>query len=157
MARRDDAQPARLRFDGEAKRVVVRRPRLGRDGWALFSRRSAAQSVTLTARELQALFEGRTVAVDVVGKYILYVAAEENALHAAGLLGALMGIRSGASRTGTNNAVPNRADPEGAPTHRERVLAARIRVRLDRQSRRPRVRTPEWIVRLANSGPDEAI
>jgi hypothetical protein len=35
------------------------------------------------------------------------------------------------------------------PSPEESILAAQIRVKLDRQDRIP---TPEWIVRLANSG-----
>lgn len=64
----DDKQTAGLRFDGEAKRVRVHRPRPDRDGLFLFPPLYAAQTVTLSAAELTALFEGRTLAGDVEGE-----------------------------------------------------------------------------------------
>jgi hypothetical protein len=145
----DDKATAWLRFEGEAKRLFVRRIRLSRDGLFLFSRRYAAETVTLSAAELTTLFEGRTLAVDVLGEYILYVSVESGALDAVKLLGAMNG-HSGRSRPGTE-LIPQRENPSANPTYEQRVLAARLRVKIDGRQRRPRVKTPAWIVRLAQS------
>lgn len=150
MPTADDKESARIRFDGEAKRVRIRRPRCDRDGLYLFGRRHAAQSVSLSAAELTALFEGRTLACDVSGEYIVYIGVDASALDALRLLGALNGSpRSQRRGTASGAAIPQREDPGARPTYEERVLAARIRVRIDKQQRRPRVKTPEWIVQLA--------
>jgi len=147
----DDKESAWLRFEGEAKRLRIRRPRFDRDGLYLFGRRYAGQSVTLSAAEVTALFEGRTIAVDVggqTGEYILYLKVDAGALDAVGLIGAMTGMRRRGARTAASS-IPQREDPGTQPTYEERVLAARIRVRIDKQQRRPRVKTPEWIVELA--------
>jgi hypothetical protein len=146
----DDKQSARMQFEGEAKRVRIRRPRLARDGLTLFGWRRAAQTVTLSAAELTALFGGQTVACDVNGEYILYVSVDEGALDAVRLLGAMTGappFRPGVVRA--QSPIPQRENPGATPTFEERVLAARIRVRVDSKQRRPRVKTPDWIVQLA--------
>lgn len=146
----DDKASAWLLFEGEAKRLLIRRPRVSRDGLYLFGRRFRAQTVTLSAAELSALFEGRTLAVDVTGEYILYLRVDPGALDAVGLIGAMMGVPSGQRRGGQGtSSVPQREDPGAHPTIEQQVLAARIRVRMDEQQRRPRVKTPEWIVELA--------
>jgi hypothetical protein len=151
MPTADDKESAWLRSEGEAKRLRIRRARLDRDGLYLFGRRHAAQTVTLSAAELSVLFEGRTLAVDVSGEYIVYVGVDAGALDALRLLGAMSGSpRSRSGGAGSRTSIPQREEPRGKPTHEERVLAARIRVKIDKQQRRPRVRTPEWIVRLAN-------
>jgi hypothetical protein len=150
MPNGDDKESAWLRFEGEAKRVRIRRPRLDRDGLNLFGRRHAAQTVTLSAAELTALFEGRTMAVDVSGAYIVYVNVDPGALDAVRLLGAMTGVpRSGGVGGRAERSIPQRQDPGATPTYEERVLAARIRVKIDKQQRWPRVKTPEWIVQLA--------
>jgi len=152
MATDDDKASAWIRSEGEAERLRIRRPRLDRDGLYLFGRRYAAQSVTLTAAELTALFEGRTIAVDVTGEYIVYVRVDAGALDALELLGSMAGVPRGQRRGGPGtSSIPQREDPGAQPTFQERVLAARIRVRIDKQQRRPRVKTPEWIVELAKS------
>lgn len=143
----DDKESAWLLFEGEAKRLLIRRPKISRDGLYLFGRRFRAQTVTLSAAELTALFEGKTLAADVTGEYIVYVRVDPGALDAVKLLGAMNG-RRGRSGPGAG-AIPQREDPEGRPTYEQRVLAARLRVKVDRQQRRPRVRTPGWIVQLA--------
>lgn len=143
----DDKATASLLFEGEAQRLLIRRPKVSRDGLYLFGRRFRAQTVTLSAAELTALFEGKTLAADVTGEYILYVRVDPGALDAVKLLGAITG-RRGRSGPGADS-IPQREDPERKPTYEQRVLAARLRVKIDRQQRRPRVRTPEWIVRLA--------
>jgi len=146
----DDKDSAWLRFEGEAKRLFVRRIRLSRDGLFLFSRRYAAETVTLSAAELTTLFEGKTCAVDVQGEYILYLRVDAGALESAGLLGAMAGVPRGRRRGGPGpSSIPQREDPGAKPTYEQRVLAARIRVKLDKRRRRPRVKTPEWIVQLA--------
>jgi len=148
----DDKESAWLRFEGEATRLRIRRARLDRDGLYLFGRRYAAQSVTLTAAELTALFEGRTIAVDVTGEYIVYVKVNTGALDAVGLLGAMTGVPRRQIRGGLEtSSIPQRENPGALPTFEQRVLAARIRVRIDKEQRRPRVKTPEWIVDLAKS------
>jgi hypothetical protein len=146
----DDKQSAWLRFEGEAKRLLIRQPTLHRDGLFLFSRRYAAETVTLSAAELTALFEGRTLAVDVQGEYILYVRVDAGALESVGLLGAMAGVPGWRRRGGPGlPSIPQREDPGAKPTYEQRVLAARIKVRSDKRRRRPRVKTPEWIVQLA--------
>jgi hypothetical protein len=145
----DDKQSAWLLFEGEAERLLIRRPKISRDGLFLFGRRFRAQTVMLSAAELTALFQGRTLAADVTGEYILYIRVDPGALDAVQLLGAMNGRRP-RSRLGAE-AIPQREDPEGKPTYEQRVLAARLRVKIDRQQRRPRVKTPGWIVRLAQS------
>jgi hypothetical protein len=146
----DGRRPAAIRFDGEAKRAVVRRPRIWKDGWSLFGRRAAAQSVTLTARELSALFEGRTIAVDVVGENVVYVCVDAAALDAMIVIGAISGTFRNRRRAGVEaSSIPQRDDLGAVPTYEERVVAARVRVNVDRQARRPRVKTPAWIVELA--------
>jgi hypothetical protein len=141
----DDKATAWLLSDGEAKRLLIHRPRLSRDGLYLFGRRFRAQTVTLSAAELAALFEGRTLAVDVTGEYIVYLRVDAGALDAVKLLGAMNGHRG---RSGAD-AIPQREDPGAKPTYEQRVLAARLRLKIDKQQRRPRVETPAWIVRLA--------
>jgi len=143
----DDEKSAWLLFEGEAQRLLIRRSRPSRDGLFLFGRRYRAQTVTLRAAELTALFEGKTLAADVTGQYILYIRVDPGALDAVKLLGAVNG-RRGRLRPGAE-AIPQREYPGARPTYEQRVLAARLRVKIDRQQRRPRVKTPEWIVRLA--------
>ena len=146
----DDKESAWIRFDGEAKRLRIRRKRLDRDGLYLFGRRHGAETVTLSAAELTALFEGRTLAVDVSGEYILYLSVDAGALDAVRLLGAMSGSAPNRRRGGpTSSSIPQREDPGARPTYEEQVLAARIRVGIDKQQRRPRVKTPEWIIQLA--------
>jgi len=82
------------------------------------------------------------------GEYILYLKVDAGALDAVGLIGAMTGMRRRGARTAASS-IPQREDPGTQPTYEERVLAARIRVRIDKQQRRPRVKTPEWIVELA--------
>jgi hypothetical protein len=150
MPTADDKESAWIRFGGEAKRLRIRRKRLARDGLFLFGRRHAAESVTLSAAELTALFEGRTLAVDVSGEYILYVSVDAGALDAVRLLGAMSGSARDRRRGGpAASSIPQREDPGAQPTLEEKILAARIRVRIDAQQRRPRVKTPEWIVELS--------
>ena len=143
----DDKATAGLLFEGEAERLLIRRPRVSRDGLYLFGRRFRAQTVTLSAAELTSLFQGKTLAVDVTGEYILYFRVDAGALDAVKLLGAMNG-RRGRSGPG-EGAIPQREDPDSKPTYEQRVLAARLRVKIDRQQRRPRATTPEWIVQLA--------
>ena len=90
----NDKASAWLRFEGEAKRLLIRRPRYDRDGLYLFGRRYAAETVKLTAAELSALFQGRTLAVDVSGEYILYVSADAGAVDAVALLSAMTETRT---------------------------------------------------------------
>ena len=127
----DDKASAWLLFEGEAKRLLIRRPRFDRDGLSLFGRRYAAQTVTLTAPELQALLDGRVVAVDVVGEYLLYVDVE------AGVVDETLAVRSAV--------VAERPRPRYS--ERVRVRAAQVRVAADRRGRFP---TPAWIVELAS-------
>jgi len=146
----DDKESAWIRFDGEAKRLRIRRKRLDRDGLYLFGRRHGAETVTLSAAELTALFEGRTLAVDVSGEYILYLSVDAGALDAVRLLGAMSGTaRERRGDEPGRSSIPQREDPGARPTYEEQVLAARIRVGIDKQQRRPRVKTPEWIIQLA--------
>jgi hypothetical protein len=148
----DDKASAWLLSDGEAKRLLIRRPRLSRDGLYLFGRRFRAQTVTLSAVELAALFEGRTLAVDVTGEYIVYLRVDTSALDAVGLLGAMAGVPQRTRPAGPGTPpIPQREDSGAQPTFEQRVLAARVRVRIDKQQRRPRVKTPEWIMKLAKS------
>ena len=145
----DDKLSAWIRFEGEAKRLRIRRKRVDRDGLYLFGRRWAAESVKLSATELTSLFEGRTIACDVQGEYVLYLSVDAGTLDAVKLLGAMSGSARDRRRGGpAASSIPQREDPGAQPTLEEKILAARIRVRVDKQ-RRPRVKTPEWIVRLA--------
>jgi hypothetical protein len=146
----DDRETARIRFDGEAKRLRIRRRRLSRDGLSLFGRRHSAQSVALSAAEVSALFEGRTIAVDAIER-IVYVSVDAGVLDAVRLLGAMTGTpRPRFEGVRADRSIPQREDPGATPTFEERVLAARIRVKVDAQQRwLRRVTTPEWIVELS--------
>jgi hypothetical protein len=64
---------------GEAKRHTVRRPRVDRDGLFLFGRRWAAQTVSIAPDELTALLAGKTIAIDVLGEYVVYVSIRDAA------------------------------------------------------------------------------
>ncbi|WP_188508823.1 hypothetical protein [Conyzicola nivalis] len=129
----DDKKSAWIRFEGEARRLLIRRPRFDRDGLYLFGRRYAAQTVTLTAAELQALLNGRVVAVDVVGEYLLYLNVEDGAVDAA------------------RSAVAVER-PQLRYSERVRVRAAQVRVNAGRRAHIP---TPEWIIELAKKSSDE--
>ncbi|WP_188508826.1 hypothetical protein [Conyzicola nivalis] len=109
--------------------------------------------MTLTAAELAALFEGRTLAVDVNSEYILYVSADVRALDSVVVLGAMTGSNAGRppSAQAGSASIPLREEPRAQATYEQQVLAARIRVKIDKQRRRPRVMTPEWIVQLSKS------
>src|SRR5690554_6218518 len=80
MPTEDDRDSAGLRFEGEAPRLHLRRPRLDRDGLYLFGRRYAAQVVTLGDDDLRALRRGRVLAVDILGEYVLYVRCDPDRL-----------------------------------------------------------------------------
>jgi hypothetical protein len=134
----DDKKSAWVRFEGEARRLLIRRPRFDRDGLYLFGRRYAAQTVKLTAAELQALLEGRVVAVDVVGEYLLYVSVEDGAVN---------------ETLAAKSAVVEEP-PRPRYSERVRVRAAQVRVNADRRAR-PRVPTPAWIVNLATGYPEK--
>jgi hypothetical protein len=68
-----DKATAGVTSRGEAGRLLVRRPRLDRDGLFLFGRRHDSQTLTLSATELQGLASGKWLAVDVLGEYLLYI------------------------------------------------------------------------------------
>jgi len=125
----DDKKSAWLRFEGEAKRLLIRRPRFDRDGLYLFGRRHAAHTVSLTAGELTALFEGKTLAVD-DGEYITYIS-----------VGAVVADEALKARAAVK--------PKPRYSDRVRVRAAQVRVNADRRAR-PRVPTPAWIIELAD-------
>lgn len=79
----------------------------------------------------------------------MYLSVESGALDVVELIGALRGGtggRRGRARSAAPS-IPRREDRGAQPTYEQRVLAARIRI--DNQQRRPRVKTPEWIVELA--------
>ena len=130
----DDKATAWIRFEGEAKRILIRELRLDRSGLYLFGRRWAAQTVTLTATELRALLEGRIAAVDVVGEYIAFVTIEAGALDEV-----LAAMSVGATEK-----------PRPRYSERVRVRAAQVRVAADRRAR-PKAPTPAWIVALARN------
>jgi len=135
----NDRASASIRFEGEARRIVIRRPRLDRDGLYLFGRRYAAQTVTIEGAEWDAMARGRTIAIDVSNQYILYlrldVARPEPAVMPAEARNCCQ--------------IPQRQDPNRRPSEKVRVVAARVRVNADR---RMGVRdTPQWIIDLANS------
>jgi len=73
MASDEDKATAWVSYRGEADRLIVRRPRLDRDGLYLFGRRYDSQSLTVTAAELTALAQGRWIVVDLLGEYLLYI------------------------------------------------------------------------------------
>src|SRR5690554_1082200 len=73
----EDRASASIRYEGEARRLTIRQPRLDRDGLFLLGRRYAAQSVTLTVDDVAQLHRGRVIAVDVVGEYLIYLRLEE--------------------------------------------------------------------------------
>lgn len=142
----EDRASASIRFDGEAPRQTIRRPRFDRDGLFLFGRRYAAQTVTLTVDDIDQLRHGRTIAIDVAGEYVIYlqlrplVDAETEAMggHA----------RSDGYYSCTQGAIPQRERPDRVPSDLLRAVAARVRVNADR---RAGVSTPRWIIDLANS------
>jgi hypothetical protein len=137
---------ASIRFEGEAPRLTTRRPRLARDGLFRFGRRYAAQTVTLTADDVDRLRRGRTIAVDVAGEYLIYlqhrplIDAETEALadHA----------RSDGYYSCTQGVIPQRERPDRIPSDSLRAVAARVRVNADH---RAGVSTPRWIIELASS------
>ncbi|WP_411700752.1 hypothetical protein [Conyzicola sp.] len=133
----DDKKSAWIRFEGEAKRLLIRRVRVERDGLFLFGRRHGAQTLTLTATELQALLDGRIAAVDVLGEYLVYVSVEDGAADEF------------SAATSAVVAEP----PRPRYSERVRVRAAQVRVNADRRGR-PRVSTPAWIVNLATGHPE---
>jgi len=126
----DGKESAWLRFEGEAKRLSIRQPKWTRDGLYLFGRRYAARTVSLTAAELSALFDGRTLAVD-DGEYILYLSVD------GATADEVVKARAAASKS------------KPRYSERVRIRAAQVRVAADRRGR-PRVPTPTWIVELAN-------
>lgn len=127
----DDKESAWLLFEGEAKRLLIRQPKWTRDGLYLFGRRHAARTVSLTAAELSALFDGRTLAVD-DGEYILYLSVD------------------GATADEVLTAKAETAAAKAKPRYSERVRirAAQVRVAADQRAR-PHASTPAWIVELA--------
>jgi hypothetical protein len=129
MPTADDEESAWIRFEGVVKRKLVRRPRIDRNCWFLSPRRNAAQAVTLSAAELTALLDGRTLAVGVEGKNVLYIAVDAEA----------------SEEFPAHSRVDGAAGPARF-TERVRVRAAQVRVAADR---RARVRTPKWIVELS--------
>lgn len=134
----NDRASASIRFEGEAPRIAIRRPRLDRDGLYLFGRRYAAQTVTIEGAEWDAMARGLTIAIDVSHQYILYlrldVARPEPAVMPA--------------EAHICCQIPQRQDPNRRPSEKVRAVAARVRVNADR---RMGVRTPQWIIDLANS------
>ncbi|MEX1080173.1 MAG: hypothetical protein WED09_13820 [Homoserinimonas sp.] len=141
MATHEDRASASIRFEGEARRLTIRRPRLDRDGLFLFGRRHAAQTVTIEGAELQAMARGRTIAVDVSNQYILYLRLNVTDAEPA----AMPAEAPGCSQ------IPQREDPNRRPSERVRAVAARVRLNADR---RMGYATPDWIVRLARGGGD---
>ena len=73
MPSNSDKATASIPIEGRAATIRLRRPRPDRDGLYLFGRRYRAQELPLTNTDLTALRAGRTIAVDVMGEYILYV------------------------------------------------------------------------------------
>jgi hypothetical protein len=133
MATDEDKDSAWIRFEAETTIRAIRRPRLDRDGLFLFGRRHAAQLLILDQPILERLAEGKTIAVDVQGQYILYVQASAGSSFVASSL---------IDQTDSNG-------HEDQPTHEEQVIAAQIRLKIDRKDRK---KTPEWIQRLAAEG-----
>jgi hypothetical protein len=141
-----DRASASIRFEGEARRLTIRLPRLDRDGLFLFGRRYAAQTVTLTLDEVDRLHSGRVIAVDVAGQYLIYIrldplvrARDETLAHHAG-------AQEGCSCT--PSVIPQRERSDRIPSDLLRAVAARVRVNADR---RAGVSTPRWVIDLANS------
>src|SRR5690554_6801432 len=141
----DDKDTAGLRFEGEAQRLHLHRPRLDRDGLYLFGRRHAAQVVTLGEDDLRTLLRGRVIAVDVLGEYLLYVRCDPDRLRDA-LTSAEPRCAKPASGAASN--VPQRERPDHAPSDRVRAVAARVRMKADK---RAGVQTPGWIKALAQT------
>jgi hypothetical protein len=69
----EDKNSADIAFLGEANKLTIRKPRVDRDGLYLFGRRFAAQLVTLSEHEIEDLKAGRTIVIDILGEYILYI------------------------------------------------------------------------------------
>lgn len=145
MPTEEDKDSAGLRFEGEARRLHLRRPRPDRDGLYLFGRRYAAQVVTLGEDDLRALRRGRVIAVDVLGEYLLYVRGDPDRLGDA-LTSAEHRCAKPAS--GATSNVPQRERANQAPSDRVRVVAARVRMNADK---RAGVQTPDWIKALAQT------
>jgi hypothetical protein len=74
----EDEATADVADGGEARHLVIRRPRLDRDGLFLFGRRYGPQTVTFGSSELRALVRDRWIAVDVVGEYIIHIHIDWN-------------------------------------------------------------------------------
>ena len=73
MATDHDKAAAGIADSGEARHLIIRRPRWERDGLFLFGRRYDSQTVILGSVELQALVHDRWSAVDVLDEYIIYI------------------------------------------------------------------------------------
>jgi hypothetical protein len=69
----EDKASARIRNDGEAKRIWIKRFRQDRAGLFLFGRRWAAVTVTLTDEDIERLRSGRLLACDVEDEYVAIV------------------------------------------------------------------------------------
>lgn len=142
-----DRASASIRFEGEARRLTIRRPRLDRDGLFLFGRRYAAQTVTLTMDDVGWLRHGRTIAVDAVGEYLIYL--QLRPLVDAGAEAPTERAGAHGCHSCTQSVIPQRERPDRIPSDLLRAVAARVRVNADR---RAGVKTtPQWIIDLANS------
>lgn len=142
----EDRASASIRYEGEARRLTIRRPRLDRDGLFLFGRRYAAQTVTLTDDESDQLRRGRTIAVDVIGEYLIYLQ-----LHALADAGSLRSARSAAvppCSSWSRGEIPRRERPGQVPSDQVRAVAGRVRVNAD--SRAGGAHTPQWVIDLTN-------
>ena len=137
----EDRASASIRFEGEARRLTIRRPRWDRDGLYLFGRRYAAQTVTIEGAEWEAMARGRTIAVDVSNQYILYLRLDVASVEPAAI----------PAEAHSCSQIPQRQKPNRRPSERVRAVAARVRVNADR---RMGYVTPDWIVRLARGGDD---
>src|SRR5690554_5607027 len=127
----DDKDTAGLRFEGEAQRLHLHRPRLDRDGLYLFGRRHAAQVVTLGEDDLHALRRGRLIAVDILGEYLLYVRCDPERLGDAPTSAE---PRCASSASGAVRHVPQRERANHAPSGRVRAVAARVRMNADKRA-----------------------
>lgn len=142
----DDRASAAIRFEGEARRLTIRRPRLDRDGLFLFGRRYAAQTVTITPDEIAQLFRRRAIAVDVVGEYLIYLRLDSR--DGRGGVQAAQPAAALRCSSCTGCGIPQRESPDQVPSDLVRAVAARVRVNADR---RAGFHTPQWIIDLANS------
>lgn len=128
-----------------APRLTIRRTRLDRDGLFLFGRRYAAQSVTLTEKDVDRLRRGRVIAVDVEGEYVAYIRLNVPTEQDPGRTAHAVGVPERGSELG--DGTPLRQS-DRAPSDLLRAAAARVPVNADH---RMGIVASDWVLKLGEA------